>query len=217
MVVVGNSLVMPYTSRVVRGATLRMQYNTYGRVPQRTSKDALRSLHKYVAMMLPDEWEVRLWDEEGSFARPFARVARIGPALPSGPAIYTDVVQTMTVHCYPQEQQTVEAGLLVAEDTEELLFQGFRIGVPPGAPLRVPLWDWYEQPLDGPDSDSTYRRAHDYMRIVPASLSFTRLHDPVDDRLITVVTDLRLTWRRPGRSSIGKPVSSVVTELTPEG
>lgn len=185
----------------------------------RTPQDALRSLHKYTASFLGDEWEVRLWDEEGTFKRPFARVAKIGPTLPTpASSIVVDVTQPMAVHLYPQEQQTVEAGVLVAEGVEDLIYEGFLVGVGLGRPLRVPLWDWTGVPLDGPESDTSARYEHDYLRIARPSLSVNRLHDPVDDRLITVVVDMRVTWRRPGRvTKPGTPVSSILTDLKPVG
>jgi hypothetical protein len=182
----------------------------------RPALDVLRSTHKYVSSMLPEEWEVRLWDDEGEFRRPFARVAKVGPLLSRGPAIYSDMTQPMIVHAYPLVKETVEQSIYEAEMIEELIHEGFRIGIPPlGFPLRIPLWDWAEVPLDGVDSDSMERHPHDYIRVVPESFSINRLHEPVDDRLITVVTDMRVTWRRPGRTSVGKPVQSVVTAFDP--
>lgn len=185
----------------------------------RTPQDALRSLHKYVALVLDPDWEVRLWDEEGTFKRPFARVSKIGPTLPTpASALVVDVTQAMAVYLQPQEQQTVEASILVAEKVEDAIYQGFLVGVGPGAPLRVPMWDWTGIPLDGPGSDATARYEHDYMRIVRPSLSVNRLHDPTDDRLITVVVEMRVTWRRPGRvTKPGTPVQSVLTDLKPVG
>jgi hypothetical protein len=185
----------------------------------RTALDVLRSTHKYVASMLPDEWEVRLWDGEGEFNRPFARVAKVGPLLARGPAWYTDVTQPMVVHSYPVPQETVEHSIFAAEEVEELLHEGFRVGIPPlGYPLRIPLWDWTGVPLDGPNSDSVERLDHDYIRIAPDSLQINRLHEPVDDRLITVVTEMRVTWRRPGlprRTVPRKTVESVITDFDP--
>ena len=106
----------------------------------RTRADALRSMKRYVALALGDAWEVRLFDEPGTFDRPLALVAQVGAGLYSGPAHASDIVQPMTVHCYPEESQfkTVEDALLGAEEVEKLLYQAFRVGVSYDDPLMPP-------------------------------------------------------------------------------
>jgi hypothetical protein len=106
----------------------------------RTRADALRSMKRYVALALGDPWEVRLYDEPGTFDRPFALVAKVGAGLYDGPAHTADIVQPMTVHCYPDETQfrTVEDAILGAEEVEKLLYEAFRVGISYDDPLMPP-------------------------------------------------------------------------------
>ena len=106
----------------------------------RTRADALRSMKRYVALALGDDWEVRLYDEPGTFDTPFAVVAKVGPSLYDGPAHTTDIVQPMTVHCYPDASKvtTIEDSLLAAEEVEQLLYQAFRVGISYDDPLMPP-------------------------------------------------------------------------------
>jgi hypothetical protein len=277
-------------------------------------------MKRYIALALPD-YEVRLWDEKGTFQRPFARVALVGPELPTGPKQHAEIVQPMTIHAYPHEQDTIEKAITEAEGVEQLLYDAFRVGVsyddplteprglvafphrpggtlgpgsytyvvtaanaggesvasddvvavvsagpvdgrvvlgwwrvpgateyrvyrglnvagarligtttnvefedvgiplgvpaPPatgtgtarvsGAPNRVPLYD-YDGIAD--ESGSIYRDPSDFISLV--DLSINALHDPVDERLIHVIADTRIGWRRRGRVASGtKLVDSV--------
>ena len=179
--------------------------------PRRTTADALRSLKRYAALALGSEWEVRLWDEPGNFAFPFARVAKVGPTLMTGPAIHTDVVQPFAIHCYPPAQERLEVAVLRAEVVEEKLYTGFRIGVSEGRPMRVPLYDYTLVPETGAGAVAISRYPHDYLRV--DDLSINRLHDPTDERLISVVADVRCSWRRSGRVPTGtKLVQEVLVQ-----
>lgn len=93
--------------------------------------DALRSMKRYAAHALGDGWEVRLFDEPGTYNRPFAVVEKVGPSLYSGPSHVTDVIQPMSIHAYPdiQENSTVEDAILLADEVEKLLYQAFRVGI----------------------------------------------------------------------------------------
>lgn len=288
----------------------------------RTSGDALRSIKRYTAHALGPAWEVRLWEEDGTFKRPFARVARAGQVLPrSHGRSAIDLTMPVAVHLYANEAEQIEDAFANAEAGEERFLDGIKVGVayvealeppqvevvqvpgtggmagdwvyavtartadgeslpsgplpitvvgsshvmiqwspvgealsyrvyrgtdsddlgllgtysvpaadaeaaymslallddgtlipgasPPstatalltrrGAPDRIPLYDHADVPWRGADSDTTARFEHDYLRVV--DLSFNRLHDPVDERLISTVADLRVTWRRRGRVS----------------
>lgn len=199
---VGRSLAMPYGVTVTEF--------------QRTTTDAVRSLKRYVAQMLGDEWEVRLADEHGTFKTPFAVVMEVGGPQFDGPAMYTDVTQAYAVHCYPDypDGGTVEQSKMLANETQERLFQGFRIGVGDGYPERIPFFNYGGVALDSP-AGSDARREYDYLRMVRGSLNFDRVPDPTDDRWITVVANMRLTWRRAGRQIVGKPVESLAVGFDP--
>lgn len=196
---VGRSLVMPYNITV--GAFLR------------THDDALRSLSRYMALALGSEWEVRRTGEEHTFRTPFARVEWAGPAQMGGRPNWIDVLRPAVVYCYPDypEGCSIEEAAMIADATEELLVQAFSVGVGNGYPERVPFYNYSNVPLDG--SGSNARGPSDYMRIARGSLSIERITDPTDERWITVLANLRLTWLRPGRQLAGKPVESISTEF----
>jgi hypothetical protein len=195
MTVVGRSLVMPY--KVIAGRF------------ERTNDDALRSMNKYVAVALGGAWEVRTAAEESTYRTPFARVAFAGPAVYEGGPAYVDVTRPLTAHSYPDypEGGTIEQSKHLAEQLEEVLFQAFRVGVGKGEPERIPLYNFNGVALDG--GGSNFRGDHDYMRIVRGSLSIEQLADPTDERWISVIVNMRVTWRRAGRRIEGKPVQSL--------
>lgn len=307
----------------------------------RTQTDVLRSLKRYVAHVLGDSWEVRLWDEPGTFDRPFARVARATSALPTNRVHHIEYVMPCVVHLYHGgSEMTIEQAIAGAEAAEQLLTDGFEIGVsytekvaeplglavevdasagaltgnhgyvvtavtaadgetvasvavsagivgthqnlvtwgivpqavayriyratgvltvyerivevpvelddgegplprlewldtgaltpgpefPPdavgadaevtvrGEPRRFPLYDHDDVDWEGAAADTTRRFTHDYVKVL--DLSTNRLHDPVDERLISVVCDIRCGWRRLGRVPSGtKLLDAVQTEF----
>ena len=63
-----------------------------------------------------------------------------GGSLYSGPAPYTDIVQPIAIHAYPDEAAitTVEEAILQAEEVEKLLYQAFRVGIEYDDPLMPP-------------------------------------------------------------------------------
>jgi len=293
----------------------------------RTGEDVIRSLKRYIAHALGEEWEVRLWDEEGTFHRPFARVAKVGAKLMTGPVVHYDNVQPCAIHAYPVEQPSVEEAIINAERVEALLETAFRVGIayddplmpPPSvicvgfaeggelaadtyvyklsavnasgeslpqgevsavvtgttsrielawtpaagatsyriyrgatpitttllaevigttyedlgdvvpgvteppettsatatirsAPMRVPLYDYEDVPVKGTGATSDRREVHDYIRVI--DLSINKLHDPVDDRLVTLVCDARVGWRQRGRVPSGTKVLKSVKNTT---
>lgn len=177
----------------------------------RSPVDALRSMKRYVALVLGDDWEVRLWGDDVNPGSPFAKVGLAGPTVYSGPAPYVDAVLPMVVNCYPTPNDLVEVGIIAALEVEDLLFLGFRKGVDLGRSCRIPLYDYDGVPVEGVGSASDVRFEHDYMRVTDFSVD--RLHDPTDDRLIVVVADVRVTWRRATHADPGNAVQSVKTEF----
>lgn len=100
----------------------------------REPTDALRSLRKYVHMILGDEWRVALAYEEGVFKRPFARVGGLPDVTISGqrPDRYT-LTESFNVLCHPKEAGTAQEAVLNAEALRSQLLHGFQRGA--GAPL----------------------------------------------------------------------------------
>lgn len=90
----------------------------------RTSLDAARSLKRYVALGLGDEWEVRLNVEEGAFKRPFCRIDLVGSStFAQSGSYYADIDLTAALILYPSESSTANEALFKAMNAEELLFQ----------------------------------------------------------------------------------------------
>lgn len=157
----------------------------------RTNLDALRSLKRYVALALPDPYEVVLAGDEASQSRPYASVKATGPALITGPAHTVDVAQPFAVYAYPMPADTPADSLVVAARIEEALNTAFALGIDKGRRMRLPLYDFEGL---GMDERSEVRTPHDFARIM--SLSVNRVQTPDDERFFTVTAELRLAWRR---------------------
>lgn len=158
----------------------------------RSHIDALRSLKRYVAVALGDEWEVRLSREEGAFARPFARVWQVaGTTYPlTGGRWLADMTQPFVIVAYPLPGRDPDQALMFAQKVENMLYTAFRVGVENGRPLRVPLYNYYR--VKSWDAGEWYPRA--FMRV--NDLSTQPFPDPDENTLWTVTCDVRLTWRR---------------------
>ena len=177
----------------------------------RTPVDALRSLKRYVAVALGDDWEVRLSREEGAFERPFARVVQAGAALyPKGGQFLSDVIQPFSVYAYPPSAATPDAALLIAQQTEDALYRAFQAGVEQGRPRRVPLYNYTDRGLD----EAGIWMPRGFLRV--DDLSTQPFVDPDDNKLWTIACDVRLTWRRaPVPSSTGPVLTDVRERVYP--
>lgn len=171
----------------------------------RRSVDALRSLKRYVALGLGDDWEVRLAVEQGTFSRPAAQVLAATPQQISGPKYVMDIVQTFAIHAFPEPGNSVEESLFIAAEAEDSLLTALRIGVGDGHAARVPLYDYENVAFD---EGSTNRNYPDYARVLDFSLN--RIQNPSDELLFTVSAEVRLGWRRNGLvASTGRTASEV--------
>lgn len=176
----------------------------------RSHIDALRSVKRYVAVALGDEWEVRLSREEGAFARPFARVWQVaGTTYPlTGGRWLADMVQPFVIAAYPEAGRDPDQAMLFAQKVENTLYTAFRVGVENGRPLRVPLYNYYR--VRHWDAGEWYPRA--FMRV--NDLSTQPFPDPDDNLLWTVVCDVRLAWRRLAETTPARPVLQGVNVAT---
>lgn len=205
--VIPGTTVIPFSPI---GRSVRMPWGLYGRMPQRTVEDAVRSLKKHIAEILDatgstyleglnergepdssDAWEVRLWDEEGTFQFPFARVSLVGPETVVGPALYADVTQAMTVHLYPYPAPDTERAILVAVRLRNLVVRALKFGSERGKAMLVPLWDYGSKPDLYVDSES--RRPNDYFRV--EGLTSEHMLDPEDPTQAVAIINLRAVWR----------------------
>lgn len=207
--VVPDDVVVP-TSPV--GRSLVMPYFILGRLPERTADDAVRSFAKHMSEVLdevwPDPegvgWEVRLYDEPGTFRLPFCVVAPVGDELLVGNAVYADVTQAMTAHAYPHPAQDAERSRISAERLRSYLSNALQFGAGRGRARCVPLWDHGAAPDLYQDTEA--RHPSDFMRL--NDLSVGTLVNPEDDREVEVIVNIRAQWRR-ARTIPGHLVQSV--------
>lgn len=162
----------------------------------RSHQDALRSVKRYVAVALGDEWEVRLSREEGAFKRPFCRVWQVaGTEYPlTGGRFLADMTQPFVIAAYPPRGRDPDHALLGAQKVENTLYRAFRVGVENGRARRVPLYNYYR--VKNWEVGNWYPRA--FMRV--NDLATQPFPDPDDDKLWTVICDIRLAWRRIGET-----------------
>lgn len=155
----------------------------------RTSNDCLRSLKKYLAELLGDDWEVRLWSDEGTFVEPFARIAEASPTTYSSRRIWTEITKALQIHLYPPPAASTSEAMTVARDLEQVLVRGIELGVGLAFPRRIPLWDYDGVSLaHGSDTRETY----DFMRVTDFSVN--SIPDTDDPNRAVVVADVRVTW-----------------------
>jgi hypothetical protein len=178
----------------------------------RTSRDAIRSLARYMSRAFGPDWEVGFFSEEGTFGRPGVMVKATGPQLSSGSRHTIDVIQPFAVYAYPAEAEGVEDTFDNAMVAEEIIWHAFNVGVGEGRPGRVPLFDYEGVPIDEPTS---LRRYPDYMRVL--DLSIDRAQAPEDEKKWTVTAELRLGWRRAGELPSGTRLAQSLRtlEITP--
>lgn len=208
------------------GRSLKLGYGVYGRMPERTGVDMQRSLKRWVAMHLDahgaafldgtdfdghpasaDSWEVRLWDEEGAFRFPFARVARVGPEVDSAQhPIHMQLTQPVTIQLYPFPSTTREEAEIRASSCSTLIADGLKWGSPAAQSreLAVPLFDYGGKALHEPAGG---RHPSDYFRVI--DLQTDRLPDPEDERAVAGIVSFRAQWRRVPSDVPGHLVESV--------
>lgn len=155
----------------------------------RTVNDAIRSVKKYLAEALGDEWEVRLWTDEGSFAPPLARVSAASPTVYTSRRRITDIIQALQIHCYVAPAASSSAALIKARDVEQQLVRAIELGVGLAWPRRIPLYDY-----DGvaETEGSSARNLYDFMRVLDFSVN--AVMDSDDPNVVVVVADLRVAW-----------------------
>lgn len=192
-----------------------------------------RSLRRYLALLLGDPWELRL--EQRGIAdedRPVA-VVEMGPranirartSLEQGEVVNGWPV---TITCYPAVAPDERTGRQAAAELRYWLSQWLTVGLevlaatpdgkPFAGPWRVPLWDYDEVPLTGPDKAGP-ADPHDVIWIEEGSDSVTALVDPEDPLRWTVVCEFRCSVEAPGRikeRTIFTDISGTFVPATPD-
>jgi hypothetical protein len=175
----------------------------------RTSIDILRSLKRYTAEALGDDWEVRLLSEEGTFSRPGAQVMEAGGQATTGPSHTMEHTQSFSIHAFPEPGGTVTQSMIFAAEAEEQLLIAFRVGVGEGRAARLPIYDYTSVPHD---AGSTTRGHADYARIL--DLEIRREQSPSDELLFSVAVEVRLGWRRNAAlTSQGRVLQTINTTV----
>lgn len=159
----------------------------------------MRSIKRYLAIVLPPEWELRMWTDEGSYQAPLAKIAESGPTLFTSHRVYTDIVQPVQVHFFLPIADTVSDAMAGARALREQILVAIEIGVDQGRPRRIPLYDY-----DGLDESeaSNARNYYDYLKV--RDLSVNTVPDSNVPTGVVVVADLRIEW-------------SQYTTVTPDG
>lgn len=191
-------------------------------MPAGSSSDVARSLRRYVSLMLGSPpWKVRMGrvrvsDDE----RPVAIIDPSGPVTTlfarAGTLAQGDVrkARTLTVVCYPPVGATPQDSELAAELLVELLDGGFSRGlvtddVPPlmiGAPFRLPLYDYAEVPMTGPDRGGG-AEPYAHANITETGFNVRAVQDAIDELRYTVVATVPVTWWQAGREQPSGPIT----------
>lgn len=161
----------------------------------RSEIDVLRSIKRYVSVVLGDAWEVRLWADQGSFAVPFARVVSSGgSSVVGGSAAFASQSLPVSVYCYLGESETEELAEIAGMGLRERLVSAFRFGgvANEGYPLRVPLYDY--DGVDYPIGVGKRWSDRDFVRV--ADLNVARVAEDGDGRFVIVVATMQVSWSR---------------------
>lgn len=196
----------------------------------RTEVDILRSLKKYVALALGNDWEVRLTAEEGAFRRPFCRVAQATPAMTRVEgARMVRSQQTFTLYAYPIEKGTPDEARLEASRIEGVLlnaFAGQGAHTPSyytpsyrGHGMRIPIYNY-----DGIDLKTAAtegdRQYNDFARVSDPPSVGAQV-DPEDELMWVVTADVPIAWTRSTAVFATDPTTvqsiDVTRELDVEG
>lgn len=177
-----------------------------------------RSMLRYLAAALGDEWEVRPTggSPADEFGRPFVRVGPSTPesSLPLG-ARHVELRQSFAAVAFPVIAESAEGSALEAARVSRVLLLAFAQGVDEASfgtrsgrahPLRVPLFDYSGVPLGVPVPED---RRTGYARVLEGP-DVDSAADPADPRAFVVTLDVRLSWTQAiGRQLGGQAVEHV--------
>lgn len=186
--------------------------------------DIVRSVRRYVAVMLGPPWQLDLERKEvADDARP-AGVLETGPeavrrARATVPQGSVELFMPLTVSLYPPLAEPREAGRAarrLSGSLLDLLLVGadgpvFADGRRAAGPERIPLYDYSNIPLIGTAAERAGPEfPHDVLWV--EDYSARPVQDPLDPQRWTVVLELRVSYERPGR--VG-PVAPLTARLIP--
>ena len=181
----------------------------------RDQYSALRSLRRYLGLLLPAPWDVQYIRREPQL-RPLAVVRLVGPRVTTGSAYVRRFTQNVEVFAYPSGLESdVAASEVEAQQVADLILRAFDSGsvLAGGYSMRVPFFDYSgiaPQDVLEPDAEP-----FDYL--VLSNLSGAVRQDPETDDLYTVMVDLQVGWSDDGdtRRFSGTPLSYVAASYQP--
>lgn len=162
----------------------------------RDTIDITRSLRRYAWKHLEaydEDFDVRLAIEEDAFERPMAVVQTAGPVQTGNQGRRTTTfIRPFVIYAYPKEGATAKEAELNALQVEETLYKAFRQGGHYGHPARIPIHDWSEVDYDEALPDDAWEGRIGYMRVTDCNVDHRP--DPDDEKLQTVICNVRLDW-----------------------
>lgn len=109
----------------------------------------------------------------------------------SGYRVYRDTPDGYRLAAYTREPHWVDSGLTTLHPVSgPKTANDSKVA----GPLRLPLYDYGDAPLDGPVAP--VRGYADFMRVQDVTVG--RAVDPEDERNVVVVVELRMSWMRQG-------------------
>lgn len=180
--------------------------------------DVARSVRRYAALTLSDDWTLRVERREVTDDDRPVWVLDTGDltALSGRTSLEQGNVENLlpvTLNAYPvvaANERLARAGAdavraqlyrLIANGVEVLGADGRR----KSAPFMVPLWDYAGVPLEGEDRAGPEFPV-DVMEVQRESLAARKIQDPDDSRRFTVVCEFRLVIESPGSTVPGELV-----------
>ena len=160
----------------------------------RSADDAIRSIKRWLGVLLPEEWDVQLRRDE-AMTRPSAVVVPVGPMLVAGSAFVRDLQRDFQVYLWPEGKRDDPGfGRQEAELLAGLLERAIGQGLAGARSMRIPVYDYSATPWDQALPDG----AVPYDFLVISDVQIDARQDPDDDDLFTVLFQLRARWRAVG-------------------
>lgn len=163
----------------------------------RTANDAARSIKRWVAQVLPEQWDVQLRREE-SMQRPSAVLVPVGPVFTEGSAYVRDMQREFQIYLWPEgKADDPNFGRQEAEELADTLLVALQQGAAGGRSMRLPVYDYSGVPWD----QALPSGALPYDFLLVSDVQADARQDPQDDDLFTVTFKLRVRWHDDGDRS----------------
>lgn len=169
----------------------------------RKAADIGRSLKRYLALHLPEDYDVRLETDPGAFERPALMIVTL-PTVSQSSRRWFQITQPFTCYGYPQQGESPFDAEDKARELEDALLTSIEVGGQGGHPRRVPIFNY-----DGIDREHAVEGDPEGFAWVQ-DLSTEVRADPEEELLRTVIMEVRLRWRRLGEQPEEGPTTVTV-------